>query len=91
LEAFFNESQQTTNELINATWQRMATECGIGPQFISTKNKRLQQLTTDGWLKSVWEFVSEYDIIIQQTNRTNNRHKRDSTDSYIMLDVCQAN
>jgi hypothetical protein len=60
--SFFNMSQPTTVKLIEATWYRMMTECGLGCNFLEENEVQIQQIVTPGWLLTVWEYLSEYKI-----------------------------
>jgi hypothetical protein len=53
--------------------------------------KSIQQLATDGWLKSVWEFVSDYNIRLTREDGNNSRTLQNERDSYIMYDVGSKN
>jgi Reverse transcriptase (RNA-dependent DNA polymerase) len=91
IEALFNQSQTTTLSLIEATWLRMQNECGIGPHFLEESNTKFHQLATTGWLRSLWEFASTYDIKIRRITNGTERSFRNEKDSYIIQEVCRAN
>jgi hypothetical protein len=91
IETLINQSQSTTLTLIEATWARMQIECGVGPHFLAENNIKIQQLATTGWLRSLWEFASTYNIHIRRPLQGIERQLRNIDDSYIMKEVCSAN
>jgi hypothetical protein len=66
----------------------MATEFGVGFNFLENTNSKIRQLATSGWLHSLWEFVSIYKISVKRIHN-NARTLRNNNDLYIMEDVCR--
>jgi hypothetical protein len=83
----FNQTQKLTVELIEASWHQTMIECVQGADFLTTNNTIANQIITNGWVSSLWQFISEYKITINRVCKKFHRDLRSETDSYIMLDL----
>jgi hypothetical protein len=59
IDLLLNIIQQITNNLIDTSWQRTMAESKCGYNFLEHNYKKFQQLVTDGWITSLWAFVTE--------------------------------
>ena len=80
----FAFNQSLSSQLINASWYRTQKESGFGHYFLQKNYEWIQHVLTPGWVTSLWEFLSLYEIDIRRVGTTSKRQHRHSKDEYIM-------
>jgi hypothetical protein len=70
------------------SWAMTRIESGAGPQFLQQPYSKYNSFITLGWITTIWEFVSRYQIKLQNNTRP---LKRRSKDEYIMHLIVQGN
>ena len=61
-------------------------ESGLGDSFLS---KDINAVITDGWIKSLWEFLSLYNITITRVDWKIKHHLRHERDIFLMEAVAE--
>jgi hypothetical protein len=88
IDLLLNTCQSITNNLIETLWSRTMVESGCGPHFLEHKFMFFKNLVTDGWITSLWEFISEFDSTIKRVRLDSDRVLRHPNDKYVMEDIC---
>ena len=57
-------SQSVTGKLLRVMLELSQLEVGIGRQLFSLDYSKFQCLVTDGWIKHLWQFVSDHHICL---------------------------
>ena len=53
-----DQSNVTTQKLIDVSWIKMVRETGLGPNFWEYEYNKMKSVFTKGWLSTLWEFLS---------------------------------
>jgi hypothetical protein len=85
----FDIRQSLCQKLIDVSWSRVMVESGLGPQFLNTDITWFKEFLTGGWMISLLEFVSHFNINITRMDYSNNIQFRHSKDCYLMEAVAQ--
>jgi hypothetical protein len=70
LEMLFNNCQTLTAQLIETSWIRTMSECGMGVAFLENNCKNSIPILTKSWIVSLWEFVSLHKITVRRATIT---------------------
>jgi hypothetical protein len=89
VEVLFQNNQILTTKLVETSWQRTIIESGYGYDFLAKDGSKIIDILTNGWITSLWEFLSASKINIKRTDHCFKRTLRHTADSYIMEDICR--
>jgi hypothetical protein len=68
--------------LKHTSWSMARIESGAGPNFLEQDHSKFKPFITTGWLSTLWEFLSMYNVRLSQSFLVPLR--RSSNDKYIM-------
>ena len=84
IRTLFDTRQTLTQQLIDVSWAHMAVESGLGDSFLTHNIKWFYDLLSDGWIKSLWEFLSLYNITISRVDEKPQHQFRHQHDTFLM-------
>ncbi len=85
MRSLFDKRQKLSQKLIDVSWGHMTIESGLGVQFLQRDIQWYQDLVSDGWIKSLWDFVSTNNITISRVDSVaTTNHLRHRADCFIM-------
>jgi hypothetical protein len=84
IRSLFDTRQQLSQKLIDVSWSHTMVESGLGSQFLQKDILWFQDLITEGWVKSLWEFVSTYEITVLRADNVAVSQLRHLDDCYLM-------
>jgi hypothetical protein len=87
LEAFFDHGQPFTMQLIETAWYRTMIQSGLGADFLEENSFLFRACLPNGWITSLWEFLSTYAITLRRNKSKFHRNLRMHSDRFIMKDV----
>jgi hypothetical protein len=87
IRSLFDTRQSLTQRLIEVTWSHTAVEAGLGDSFLDHDIKWFYDLISDGWMKSLWEFLSTYNISLIRMSSIIKCQFRHHKDVFIMAAV----
>jgi hypothetical protein len=88
-EILFQPDWKMTTNLVETSWVQTMAECGMGADFLLEDASNVSDILTDGWVVSLWKFLTSNSISVERIDTTYHRSKRNWTDEYIMKDVCK--
>ncbi len=80
----FESRQVLSQRLIDTSWYYTMVESGLGSQFLTKNCTWIQDVITNGWIKSLWEFVSRYGITVCRADMKHHRQPRHQRDRFLM-------